>query len=131
MSADDGFQSLRLRRELIREIDGFVQSERAKKLGYKNRAEFVDRAVRDKLIETRADMKHVYVLADHVKIVDFALKLIVSVYFKEEGTVWCDYDHTDNCPHVDYALQLPEVKEALEKRRICRKVQDEDGVPKT
>ena len=38
MSTDDGFQSLRLRRERIREIDDFVQSERAKKLGYKNRA---------------------------------------------------------------------------------------------
>ncbi len=117
MSTDDGFKSLRLRRELIREIDGFVQSERAKKLGYRNRAEFVDRAVRDKLIETRADMEHVNVQVDHVRIVDFALKLIVSVYFKEEGTVWCDYDQTDSCPHIDYALRLPEVKKALEKKR--------------
>ncbi len=48
MSTEDGFQLLRLRRERIREIDDFVQSELAKELGYKNRAEFVDRAVRDK-----------------------------------------------------------------------------------
>ena len=61
-------------------------------------------------------MEHLNVLADHVKVVDYAIKLIVSVYFKEEGTVWCDYDQSNNCPHIDYVLQLPQVQDALKKK---------------
>ena len=122
MSTEDGFQSLRLRRELIKEVDEFVQTENAKKLGFRNRADFVDQAVRDKLRESKPRMEHINTLSDHATIVDYGIERIISVYFKEDGTVWCDHDRSSSsCPHVDYVLQLPEVKEALEKKDWKRK----------
>ena len=124
MSTDDGFQSLRLRRELIKEIDEFVQTENAKKLGFRNRADFVNQAVRDKLRESRSRMEHINTLFDHATIVDYSLERIISVYFKEEGTIWCDHDQSSSCPHVDYVLQLPEVQEALKKKGWKRKKEE-------
>ncbi|MEM2921749.1 MAG: ribbon-helix-helix domain-containing protein [Candidatus Bathyarchaeia archaeon] len=121
MSTDDGFQSLRLRKELIKEIDEFVNSERARRLGFRTRADFVDQAVREKLRELKPHMEHINTLDDHATIVDYNIERIISIYFKEDGTVWCEHDNTSDCPHIDYVLQLPEVEKALKKKDWKRK----------
>lgn len=40
---------------------------------------------------------------------------IIDVYFKEKKA-WCEYDDSQNCKHVDYALSLPVVQEILKKK---------------
>lgn len=40
---------------------------------------------------------------------------IVDVYFKD-GRAFCDYDKSENCKHVKFALSLPLVKRIFHKR---------------
>lgn len=40
---------------------------------------------------------------------------IIDVYFKQKK-IWCDYDESDDCRHIKYALSLPIVQEILKKR---------------
>jgi len=50
-----------------------------------------------------------------VQIVDRQLNRIVHVFFKP-NKVFCDYDESGDCKHVDFAMELPEVKEILKKK---------------
>ncbi len=83
------------------EKDSFLRLSTADCARYKNRDEFVDRAVWDKLIETRAHMEHVNALAraDHIKIADFAYACAALVERDDEGlvprAVGCFYDSLD------------------------------------
>lgn len=40
---------------------------------------------------------------------------LIQVFFKE-GKAWCEYDETDRCRHIDFALDLPEVQEILREK---------------
>jgi hypothetical protein len=40
---------------------------------------------------------------------------IVDIFFKD-GKAYCDYDKTDKCQHVQYALSLPIVKKIFKKK---------------
>ena len=62
----------------------------------------------------RPRLEHLNVYEDHVKIVDNVMNRIASVYFNGKGKVYCDVCDVDSCIHVDYAIGLPEVKEALD-----------------
>ena len=69
-------------------------------------------------------MKHLNTYEDHVKIVDFELRRIVSIFLGEDGLTWCNLDQKEDCPHIEYTLSLPEVQEALQKKNWKRKKQE-------
>jgi len=50
-----------------------------------------------------------------VKIVDRKLNIIVQVYFKPDA-VFCEYDESNNCKHVEVALSLLEVQKILREK---------------
>ena len=115
--------TIRLRKELTGQIDSFLKSEDGKKLGYTSRAQFVAEACRTFLREVKPPYEHVNTYEDHVKIVDYEIRRIISIYFRENGMVWCEAHESDNCPHIDYVLGLPEVKKALERKGWKRRNQ--------
>ncbi len=129
---DDGFGSAtRLRNDLVEQIDTLVDSETGKRLGYRSRADFIDKVLREKLHALQGSMKHLNTYEDHVKIVDFELRRIVNIFLGEDGLTWCDLDETERCPHTEYVLSLPEVQEVLEKKGWKRrKTQDENDLSK-
>lgn len=55
---------------------------------------------------------------DHLRILDNKIgKLgqIVSVYFRKNNDMWCDYCDETNCVHVQYAKEIPHMKQVMEK----------------
>lgn len=67
-------------------------------------------------------MEHFNLDEHGVKILDSSLTSkhsprgrIVDVRFKP-NKAWCEYDESDSCRHVQFALSLPMVQKILEKK---------------
>jgi hypothetical protein len=67
-------------------------------------------------------MTHFNIDEKGTKILDRSLKsenspngMIVDVFFKR-GKAWCEYDETDKCKHIEYALSLPIVMAIFKKK---------------
>jgi hypothetical protein len=67
-------------------------------------------------------MEHFNVNESGVRILDRSLSnknspngMIVDVFFKR-GKAFCEYDDTDNCKHIEYALSLPIVREIFKEK---------------
>lgn len=91
---------------------------------YQNRGDFVLEAIRRRLEEfvihePEPMLKHFNLNEQGVMVLDKTLEppngRIIQVYFKE-GKAWCEYDETDRCRHIDFALELSEVQEILRKK---------------
>ena len=72
--------------------------------------------------EQEAMMEHFNLDAHGVKVLDHSLissnnprGRIVDVHFTPTK-VWCEYDQSENCRHVQFALLLPMVQKILEKK---------------
>ena len=74
------------------------------------------------LVSPKPRFEHLNLYEDNVKIMDRDLESggrIVTVYFRPEK-VWCDCDNKETCVHIDYAWEIPGVKEKLNSRGIRR-----------
>jgi hypothetical protein len=78
--------------------------------------------IEENLVNPSELMEHFNIDEHGVKILDRSLKtersprgIIVDVYFKEKRA-WCEYDQTEDCKHVEYALSLPIVQEIFKKK---------------
>ena len=113
----DNWVTTKVRRTLHDEIGRALRTEEARRNGLTNTAQFVDTAVRELLERCESDrFNHVNMYDDHVKILDNRLERvgrIVSVYFRRGRRSWCDYCEAADCVHVQYAWELPDVKEKL------------------
>jgi len=109
--------------DLIKEVDSVVG-----KHGFRSRAEFVKEATRRLLTsygisfrteELRPPLEHFNLSENGVWVLDREIEpskgRIVEVVFKPDR-VFCVYDESNGCRHVDFALQLPEVQEILRKK---------------
>jgi hypothetical protein len=119
--SEDRHVTVRLRKELVEQIEAFINSKEGRMLGYTSRAKFVADACRRYLAEVRPPYEHLNTYEDHVKLIDYDLRAIITVYFREGGLVYCDFHESDHCPHIDYALGIPEVQKALRKKNWVRK----------
>jgi hypothetical protein len=67
--------------------------------------------------------QHINTYEDHAKIADYESRKIVSVYFRD-NEAYCDLDDAMDCEHIECALTLDDVREALKangwKRRKSR-----------
>lgn len=116
-----GWASVSLTVEMLDEIDRFLSSEKGKKLGFHSRADIITRAVTDLIEKYQPRFEHLNMMDDNVKIVDFTMNLIATVYFKNGGEVYCDLCESQDCEHIDYALAQPDVQEELEKHDWVRR----------
>ena len=67
-------------------------------------------------------MEHFNIDENGVKVLDKSLVTknsprgtIIDVFFKR-GKAFCEYDDTDNCKHIEYALSLPIVREIFKQK---------------
>jgi Arc/MetJ-type ribon-helix-helix transcriptional regulator len=111
------YTTIKLPNDIVIDMDKLVG-----KHGYKSRTEVVKDALRDLLNHYQTHereiprFEHFNIGPDSVRISDRKLNWIADIYFKPEG-IFCDYDKTNNCEHIDFALTVPEIIEIIRKRR--------------
>lgn len=103
------------------EIDQLINSDLGKRYGFKSRADFVTKAVREYIDIVMPRFQHLNMVGDNVKIVDFQSNRVATLYFKEGGKVCCDLCESESCAHIDYALDQPDIQEELKKHDWTRK----------
>ena len=117
----EDWKTVSVKRSIMDEVERMLKAETLRESGITNAAQFVDLAMREKIERLeRTRFHHVNMYDDHVKILDNKLERfgrIVSVYFKD-ARAWCDYCEEHLCVHIQYAWEIPEVKQILERRRI-------------
>jgi len=134
----DKYRGVSLQRELINLIEEYIKTH--PEMGYKSLADFVTDAVREKCSELKIltsaaelpPVEHFNISENGVRILDRTIKngasngRIIDVYFKPDG-VWCEYCGTDNCRHVEFALNIPKVRKILIEKDwpISKKIKEE------
>jgi hypothetical protein len=120
----DKYRGVSLQRELINLIEEYIKAH--PEMGYKSLADFVTDAVREKCSELKIlvatselpQLEHFNISENGVRILDRSLGngvskgRIIDVYFKPDK-VLCEYCGTDNCKHVEFALNIPKVRKIL------------------
>ena len=115
------WKTVNVKKSLLDEVERVRRTDEAKKAGITNAAQFVDLALREALEKfERRRFEHINMYEDHVKILDNKLERagrIVSVYFRE-AKAWCEYCDEHMCVHIQYAWEIPDVREALSARKL-------------
>jgi hypothetical protein len=120
----DKYRGVSLQRELINLIEEYIKAH--PEMGYKSLADFVTDAVREKCSELKIlvatselpQLEHFNISENGVRILDRSLGngvskgRIIDVYFKP-NKVLCEYCGTDNCKHIEFALNIPKVRKIL------------------
>ena len=117
----DRYRGISLQRELVDRIEEYIKGH--PEAGYKSLADFVTEAVRKrceelKILGPRTEppaLEHFNVNQDHVTVIDHKRRMFADVYFRE-GHVYCELCEEEDCEHVKYALDLPKVQKALERK---------------
>jgi len=118
----DKFRGISLSRELVDKIEEYINNH--PETGYKSLADFVTDAVREKCIELKIlvptppelpTLEHFNVNEDHVTVIDRAKKIFADVYFRN-NRVLCGSCESENCEHVEYALNLPKIQKILRQK---------------
>jgi hypothetical protein len=117
---DDGFKTVRLKENLIAQVDAFLKTDEAKQLRITSRADFIAKATEERLENLRPRFRHINTFEDHALIADWDRRDFVSVYFKEDGTPYCEYHQAADCECARFALEVPKVVE-LYKRKGWRR----------
>ena len=117
----EDWKTVNVKKSLLDEVERVRRTDEAKKAGITNAAQFVDLALREALEKfERRRFEHINMYEDHVKILDNKLGRagrIVSVYFRE-AKAWCEYCDEHMCVHIQYAWEIPDVREALSARKL-------------
>ena len=133
----DKYRGVSLQRELINLIEEYIKAH--PEMGYKSLADFVTDAVREKCSELKIlgaaselpQLEHFNVSEQGVRILDRTITngssrgRIIDVYFKPDK-VLCEYCGTDDCRHVEFALNIPKVRRILNEKGwpISRKIKE-------
>lgn len=108
---------------LAERVDNLIKSSRE----YQNKGDFILEAVRKRLDELgvpepqppRPVLEHFNLNEYGVVVLDRSLDppkgQLVQVDFKE-NKVFCEYDESNHCRHIDFAMDLPEVQEILKRK---------------
>ena len=117
----EDWKTVNVKKRLLDEVERIQRTDEAKKAGITNVAQFVDLALREKLEKfERRRFEHINMHEDHVKILDNKLERagrIVSVYFRD-AKAWCEYCDEHMCVHIQYAWEIPDVREILSARKL-------------
>ncbi len=125
----DNLATVRVHKDLAETIDQIINSDIGKKYGFRSRADFVTKALREYLDKVYPRFKHLNMVGDNVKVVDFATKKIATIYFRNGGIVHCDSCDSADCEHIDFALEQSDVREALEKADWKKKQEIAESEP--
>jgi len=113
------YRNISIKKELADIIEQFIESN--PDFGFRSIAQFLEDAARERLEQIGAIGKVVMLEHDNldeegVRILDNSLGFRVHVIFRPEG-IWCEYDKTDNCKHIQFALRQEDVKKIIRKKQ--------------
>jgi len=114
------FVSVSIKEEFAKDIEDFIK--KYPKLGYRSIAQFLEDSARRRLEELRAQQTEpprfepVNCDENGTKILDRQIHEVVQIYIKPSG-IKCGFDQTDNCDHIDFALTLKAVQQAIKKHK--------------
>lgn len=120
MSERERYRSISVKTEFADAIEHFIKTN--PQHGYRSISQFMEDAARKRLEEMKAkeiDQPRLEMFnhdSDGIKIFDRHLQKIIEVYFKPTG-ILCDFDKTDSCEHIEFALANPEIQTIIRKRR--------------
>lgn len=118
----EDWKTVNVKKVMMDEVERMLQTDAIRKEGITNMSQFVDLALREKLERLeRKRFDHINMYDDHVKILDNKLDRvgrIVSVYFRDTRA-WCDYCDEHMCVHIQYAWEIPDVREVLAARKLA------------
>lgn len=133
----DKYRGVSLQRELVNLIEEYIRAH--PEMGYKSLADFVTDAVREKCSELKIlvatsklpPLEHFNISENGVRILDRTLGngvskgRIIDVYFKPDK-VQCEYCGSDDCKHVEFALNIPKVRKILIQKgwEISKKIKE-------
>jgi len=87
--------------------------------GLKNNAEVIRFCIKGEFRrvapELSLDLEHINLYDDHITVRDNRIGRYVDIYARN-GVLWCELCETKNCEHIRFAVEVPEVERALEKR---------------
>lgn len=63
--------------------------------------------------KTSFRFQHLNVKDNHITIIDNKLRRIIDIYIKPSKELWCDYDQSNKCEHVQFVMTIDAVKKAL------------------
>ena len=110
----EDFLTVSLRKEVIKHIDEFLESQKTN-ANINSRAALINAAIQEYLKSHKSIFEHINMMDDNVKIVDFTNNRIATIYFKNPSGVFCDLCDADDCEHIDFALAQEDVQKDLEK----------------
>lgn len=114
------WDTLRVPHELMEELEKFLKSPVAKKTGFTSKTQATTTATREFLLKYSKRFEYVNTYEDKVRILDNNIgKMgdIVTVKFKGKSA-FCDYCESNNCIHVKYCWEIPQVAEVLKKNGL-------------
>jgi Arc/MetJ-type ribon-helix-helix transcriptional regulator len=112
------FKGVSLKRELVEEVERFIQEYRQ----YKSVADLVHEAVRVRMEDIRksyekmARFQQLNSDDNGVKIWDSKSRQLAEIQLKPNG-IRCSLDDADTCEHIMFALSIPEIRALIQKRR--------------
>lgn len=122
MDASGRWGSVRVRQDLIDRVAKALNTAEAKREGFTNISQYTDHVLREALAEMeRQRFEHVNMYEDHVKVLDNHIGnqgRIVAIYFKHDIGPMCDYCEMPDCVHIQYAWEIGDVREVLERRGL-------------
>ncbi|MDE0526734.1 MAG: hypothetical protein OXI27_09115 [Thaumarchaeota archaeon] len=118
----EDWKTVNVKKAMMDEVERMLRTDAVRKEGITNMSQFVDLALREKIERLeRMRFEHINMYEDHVKILDNKLGRagrILSVYFRD-SRAWCEYCDEHMCVHIQYAWEIPDVREVLAARKIA------------
>ena len=118
----EDWKTVNVKKAMMDEVERMLRTDAVRKDGITNMSQFVDLALREKIERLeRMRFEHINMYEDHVKILDNKLGRagrILSVYFRD-SRAWCEYCDEHMCVHIQYAWEIPDVREVLAARKIA------------
>jgi hypothetical protein len=114
-SEEKGYRGVSVKKELIDQIENFIQENPQ----YKGVADFVHEAIRVRMEDLKSKpprFEHFNIGPDGARITDRQKGIIADIYFKPSG-IFCDVDKSNTCEHIDFALTVPKIKEIIKQRK--------------
>jgi len=115
------WRPVQLPKNLVDEVERTIQTDMIKKEGITSISQFISRTVNDKIQELEQKrFSHQNTYEDKVRILDNKLGRlgdIVTIFLRDEKKdSFCDYCEQNDCIHVKYMWELPDVVKTLKKR---------------
>ncbi|MDR2699947.1 MAG: hypothetical protein LBC12_03950 [Nitrososphaerota archaeon] len=114
------FTAINMKKEFMERIKDFIKNH--PEFGYRSAAQFLEDASRrhyeelQKQIKKQPRFEQINTDENGTKILDRYLHEVIQIYIKPHG-ITCDFDQTDKCDHIEYALTIQEIKDIIKQRK--------------